>query len=106
MQNQDFVYCHWINCKQYIGKRPEVVKNLLTDVITECRYRAPSLLLLDDLDTLCHIPQDIANTAEENYLTSLTSIFCRVLLSDDNHGKTQSFVWIFWCALEERNTLI
>ena len=79
-------------CKQYIGKRAEVVKTSLMDAMTECRYRAPSLILLDDLDTLCHIPQDIANTAEENYLTSLASIFCRVLLSGDSHGETQCFI--------------
>lgn len=52
-----------------LGKRVEVVKSLLMDAITECRSRAPSLLLLDDLDTLCHLPQDIASNSEQNYLS-------------------------------------
>ena len=30
LENQGYINCHWINCKQLIGKRPEVVKNLLT----------------------------------------------------------------------------
>ena len=53
-----------------IGKRVEVVKTLLMDAITECRYRSPSLTLLDDLDTLCHrgSSQELGY-AEENYLT-------------------------------------
>ena len=49
--------------------------------MAECKYRAPSMILVDDLDTLCHIPQDIANIAEDNHLTSLASIFCHALLS-------------------------
>ena len=47
----------------------------------ECQYRAPSMILVDDLDTLCHIPQDIANIAEDNHLTSLASSFCHALFS-------------------------
>ena len=47
----------------------------------ECQYRAPSMILVDDLDTLCHIPKDIANIAEDNHLTSLASSFCQALLS-------------------------
>lgn len=84
------VYCHQISCKQLIGKssllpsfvcfylfsftstigkRAEAVKTLLMDAITECRYRAPSLLLVDDLDTLCCIPQDMAAAnPEQNHL--------------------------------------
>ena len=56
--------------RSQIGKRVEVVKTLLMDAITECRYRAPSLTLLDDLDTLCHrgASQELGY-AEENYLT-------------------------------------
>ena len=49
--------------------------------MAECKYRAPSMILVDDLDTLCHIPQDIANVAEDNHLTSLASSFCHALLS-------------------------
>ena len=49
--------------------------------MAECKYRAPSMILVDDLDTLCHIPQDIANIAEDNHLTSLASSFCHALLS-------------------------
>lgn len=83
------VYCHRISCKQLIGecparnplkhyntiiivigKRSDAVKTVLMDAITECRYRAPSLLLLDDLDTLCHIPQDMAAVnPEQNHLS-------------------------------------
>ena len=49
--------------------------------MAECKYRAPSMILVDDLDTLCHIPQDIANISEDNHLTSLASSFCHALLS-------------------------
>lgn len=49
--------------------------------MAECQYRAPSLIIVDDLDTLCHIPKDIANIAEDNHLTSLASSFCQALLS-------------------------
>ena len=57
------------------------MKTLLLDAMAECKYRAPSMILVDDLDTLCHIPQDIANVAEDNHLTSLASSFCHALLS-------------------------
>ena len=51
----------------YLGKRVEVVKSQLMDTISDCRYRSPSVILLDDLDTLCYRPQE-TNTSDENYL--------------------------------------
>ncbi len=53
------------NLSSIIGKRLETIKTFLLEVRSECLYRGPSLILLDDLDCLCRQPQEERTSEQE-----------------------------------------
>ncbi len=57
-----------VGCKGLIGRRPELVARELTTRLSECEYRRPSALALDDLDALCGKPEGEQGWAEEVHL--------------------------------------
>ena len=99
MEIEEFVFTHIISCKQLIGKRVDVLKTMLKDIMSECLYRSPSLVILDDFDTLCYRPQDNTNM-DENYLSSLSELFCQMILSENGLAgviATVTQVWYSEC---------
>ncbi len=53
------------NLTAIIGKRLDTIKTFLLEVRSECLFRGPSLILLDDLDCLCRRPQEERTSEQE-----------------------------------------
>ena len=61
------------------------MRRTLMEALIECRYRSPSTLLLDDLDSICRsIPDDNLAASERNYILrherpSLPTLFLEIV---------------------------
>jgi SpoVK/Ycf46/Vps4 family AAA+-type ATPase len=71
------VFVKYIACKKLIGKRVDVIMKEISDGFDDCRYRHPSVLMLDDLDKLCPSQQGDAEQApaEESYMAGYDEDF-------------------------------
>ncbi|XP_076671558.1 peroxisomal biogenesis factor 1 isoform X3 [Andrena cerasifolii] len=47
-----FVHTHSIDCRSLKGKKAEILQKTLTAALTECAYYQPSVLFLDDLESI------------------------------------------------------
>ena len=55
---------------QLSGKKLDLIRRTFLESIEECKYRSPSVLLVDDIDSICRrIPTESVMASERNYLT-------------------------------------
>ncbi|KAG7207684.1 hypothetical protein KM043_009303 [Ampulex compressa] len=47
-----FVHTHFMDCRSLKGKKMEILQKLITAALSECAYYQPSVLFLDDLESI------------------------------------------------------
>ncbi|XP_017876289.1 peroxisome biogenesis factor 1 [Ceratina calcarata] len=47
-----FVHTHMIDCRSLKGKKAEMLQKIVTTALTECIYYQPSILFLDDIESI------------------------------------------------------
>lgn len=52
LQSPPFAHVEFIECSSLRGKRPEKIAKMWEDIVSECCFREPTVLVFDDLDTL------------------------------------------------------
>uniref|UniRef100_T1IN76 Peroxisomal ATPase PEX1 n=1 Tax=Strigamia maritima TaxID=126957 RepID=T1IN76_STRMM len=62
-----WVFVNVINCKTQKGKRVESIYDEWKKALVEAKFRAPSILLLDDLDVICGFSSSIEDNAVNAY---------------------------------------
>ncbi|XP_043256334.1 peroxisome biogenesis factor 1 [Colletes gigas] len=70
-----FVHTHVIDCKSLKGKKAEMFQKILTTVLTECAYYEPSILFLDDLESITNAStNDEENTPDAINASRITDL--------------------------------
>ncbi|KOC60225.1 Peroxisome biogenesis factor 1, partial [Habropoda laboriosa] len=70
-----FVHTHMIDCRSLKGKKAEMLQKIITTALTECTYHAPSVLFLDDLESITNAStNDEENTPDAINAARITDI--------------------------------
>ena len=71
----------YLNCKQLRGKRPEGIKKKFSEMLTEAFEKRPSIIALDDIDSVYSNDQkhEEEKGQEVLYKERIVSIFCYLL---------------------------
>lgn len=80
-----FVHSVRINCKSLKGKKPESVKKILVDALAECVYYQPSIILLDDIDSIACVTKNSEEKSSELYYMRVASMVTETL--QHLHGR-------------------
>ena len=95
-------YCHIVECKSLIGKRPDIIRRQFVEILEECAYRGPpSIVFFDDLDTLCRPVSGVENgnkndgssgseslsAQEKYYFSNIANIFCEVFFETGRNAN-------------------
>ena len=95
-------YCHIVECKSLIGKRPDIIRRQFVEILEQCAYRGPpSIVFFDDLDTLCRPVSGVENeykndgspgseslsAQEKYYFSNIANIFCEVFFETGRNAS-------------------
>ncbi|KAK0173110.1 hypothetical protein PV328_006353 [Microctonus aethiopoides] len=63
-QSPNFFYTRKIECKKLKGKKFEVINKLFINIMNDCQYHQPSILFIDDLDSITSSSSDEENSPD------------------------------------------
>ncbi|KYM98485.1 Peroxisome biogenesis factor 1 [Cyphomyrmex costatus] len=70
-----FVHTHMIECRSLKGKKAETMQKIITSVMNECVYYQPSILFLDDLESITSVSlNDEENTIDATNASRITDM--------------------------------
>ncbi|XP_020300229.1 peroxisome biogenesis factor 1 isoform X2 [Pseudomyrmex gracilis] len=70
-----FVHTHTIDCRSLKGKKVEAMQKIITSAINECVYYQPSILFLDDLESITNASlNDEENTIDATNASRITDM--------------------------------
>ncbi|KYQ49274.1 Peroxisome biogenesis factor 1, partial [Trachymyrmex zeteki] len=70
-----FVHTHVIECRSLKGKKVETMQKIITSVMNECVYYQPSILFLDDLESITNASlNDEENTIDATNASRITDM--------------------------------
>eukprot|EP00095_Tigriopus_kingsejongensis_P001513 maker-scaffold220_size252247-snap-gene-0.17 protein:Tk01513 transcript:maker-scaffold220_size252247-snap-gene-0.17-mRNA-1 annotation:"peroxisome biogenesis factor 1-like" len=87
--NQSGIFASSLQCQTVIGKKPSHLAQEWGNILQECVYRYPSVLIFDDLDRLCRDPdgtQSASPSQEALHLMSLASVFQKLVSNANFRG--------------------
>ncbi|XP_015435576.1 PREDICTED: peroxisome biogenesis protein 1 [Dufourea novaeangliae] len=75
-----FVHVHTIDCRSLKGKKAEMLQKIITTALTECIYYQPSVLFLDDLESITNAStNDEENTPDAMNAARITDMFINMV---------------------------
>ncbi|XP_071557616.1 peroxisomal ATPase PEX1 isoform X1 [Temnothorax nylanderi] len=70
-----FVHTHVIDCRSLKGKKVETLQKIITSVMNECVYYQPSILFLDDMESITNASlNDEENTIDATNASRITDM--------------------------------
>lgn len=74
-----FVHSVKINCKSLKGKKPDSIKKTLVNALAEGVYYQPSIILLDDIDSIACVTKNTEEKSSELYYMRVASVIVETL---------------------------
>nr|XP_012225043.1 PREDICTED: peroxisome biogenesis factor 1 [Linepithema humile] len=74
-----FAYTHMIDCRLLKGKKVETIQKMITSALSECVYYQPSILFLDDLESISNTSNDEENTIDATNAARITDMLLNVI---------------------------
>lgn len=75
-----FVHTHVIDCRTLKGKKVETLQKIITSVMSECAYYQPSILFLDDLESITNASlNDEENTIDATNASRITDMLINIV---------------------------
>lgn len=80
------IHCHKIDCKTDIGKSASLLIQQWKNVLEQCIYKYPSVILVDDLDSLCCEISPEEQSQRLVHLSSVASAFVDLVSNANFRG--------------------
>ncbi|KAL0101615.1 hypothetical protein PUN28_019032 [Cardiocondyla obscurior] len=75
-----FVHTHLIDCRSLKGKKVETIQKIITSAMSECVYYQPSILFLDDLESITNASlNDEENTIDTTNASRITDMLINII---------------------------
>ncbi|KYM85704.1 Peroxisome biogenesis factor 1 [Atta colombica] len=76
-----FVHTHVIDCRSLKGKKVETMQKIITSVMNECVYYQPSILFLDNLESITNVSlNDEENTIDAMNASRITDMLIKTVM--------------------------
>ncbi|XP_018368488.1 PREDICTED: peroxisome biogenesis protein 1 [Trachymyrmex cornetzi] len=76
-----FVHTHVIDCRSLKGKKVETMQKIITSVMNECVYYQPSILFLDNLESITNASlNDEENTIDATNASRITNMLIKTVM--------------------------